>query len=242
MTDTESPSNTVAQKADVVRQIAKALVERRQMRALSIEKVSAYLKIRKQYLLAIEAGDWSQLPGEVYVRGFIKRYATYLGLDGDRLLAPYLQKGSGGTGEAKEQGPLLRSDVNYVWIYVGLAVVALAGLFKFVHIEPSAAPKASAKAPVAATPVPAETSTTSEKAAADIGKHQLDVFSPFPLWLRVTSKDRAFEGFISQGSTWTWKAEGEMTVRMGHTKQVSISFDGQPVAIEPNQKSLKLPE
>src|SRR6478609_8025654 len=33
----------------------------------------------------MEAEEWDVLPGETYARGFIRTYASYLGLDGDRL-------------------------------------------------------------------------------------------------------------------------------------------------------------
>ncbi|AGJ01577.1 unknown [Rickettsia prowazekii str. Madrid E] len=38
----------------------------------SLNQVSSDLKIRKKYLVALEEGDFDVLPGEVYVRGYLK--------------------------------------------------------------------------------------------------------------------------------------------------------------------------
>lgn len=43
-------------------------------------------KIQKKYLIAIEEGQFSELPGTFYVRAFVKQYADVVGLNGDELL------------------------------------------------------------------------------------------------------------------------------------------------------------
>ncbi|WP_064429303.1 helix-turn-helix domain-containing protein [Rickettsia sp. Tenjiku01] len=44
----------------------------------TLNQVSSDLKIRKKYLVALEEGDFDVLPGEVYVRGYLKLYLDYL--------------------------------------------------------------------------------------------------------------------------------------------------------------------
>lgn len=39
---------------------------------------SDLIKIRKKYLVALEEGDFDVLPGEVYLRGYLKLYLDYL--------------------------------------------------------------------------------------------------------------------------------------------------------------------
>ena len=53
---------------------------------LSVDHIVQDTKIRSKYLLAIEAGDFHVIPGEVYLRGFIKTYAKYIGMDGAALI------------------------------------------------------------------------------------------------------------------------------------------------------------
>jgi cytoskeleton protein RodZ len=40
-------------------------------------------RIRARYLAALEEEDFDELPGDAYAAGFLRTYATYLGLDGD---------------------------------------------------------------------------------------------------------------------------------------------------------------
>jgi hypothetical protein len=53
---------------------------------LSLKEVENMTSIRMNYIKAIEEGQGNQLISPVYAQGFVKQYATFLGLDGDRLI------------------------------------------------------------------------------------------------------------------------------------------------------------
>lgn len=61
--------------------IGALLRERREALGASLAEVEAATKIRQKYLSALEADEWQQLPGEVVGRGFLRNYASYLGLE-----------------------------------------------------------------------------------------------------------------------------------------------------------------
>jgi cytoskeleton protein RodZ len=65
------------------------LREARNRRKVELSEVEAATRIRLRYLRAIEDEEWDVLPGGVYTRGFIRTYASFLGLDGDRLVEDY---------------------------------------------------------------------------------------------------------------------------------------------------------
>jgi cytoskeleton protein RodZ len=65
------------------------LREARNRRRVELSEVEAATRIRFRYLRAIEDEEWDVLPGGVYTRGFIRTYASFLGLDGDRLVSDY---------------------------------------------------------------------------------------------------------------------------------------------------------
>lgn len=65
------------------------LREARGRRKLDLAEVEAAIKIRVRYLQAMENEEWDALPGDAYARGFIRTYAIYLGLDGERLADEY---------------------------------------------------------------------------------------------------------------------------------------------------------
>jgi transcriptional regulator with XRE-family HTH domain len=69
--------------------IGATLREARNRRKIGLSEVEAAIKVRVRYLQAIENEEWDALPGGAYTRGFIRTYAAYLGLDGDRLAEDY---------------------------------------------------------------------------------------------------------------------------------------------------------
>jgi len=69
--------------------IGATLRETRSRRKVSLDEVEAATKIRARYLQALENEEWDVLPGGAYTRGFIRTYASYLGLDGERLAEEY---------------------------------------------------------------------------------------------------------------------------------------------------------
>ena len=69
--------------------LGNTLREARQQRGLSLNDVERAIRIRKKYLEGLEAEDFEALPAPVYVKGFLRTYAHYLGLDPLPLLALY---------------------------------------------------------------------------------------------------------------------------------------------------------
>jgi transcriptional regulator with XRE-family HTH domain len=55
----------------------------REAKGLDLYRAERDTKIRVRFLSALENGDYAELPGDVYARGFLRNYATYLGLDPD---------------------------------------------------------------------------------------------------------------------------------------------------------------
>jgi cytoskeletal protein RodZ len=70
-------------------QLGELLKEARQNKGVSLEQVEEEIKIRKKYLQALEEEDFSIMPSEVYVKGFLRNYAIYLGLDPEEVRALY---------------------------------------------------------------------------------------------------------------------------------------------------------
>ncbi len=75
--------------------IGERLRNARQTRGLSLEEIEAGTRIRRRYLEALEAEAFDEVPGPAYVKGFLRTYATYLGLSPDDLVALYPELASG---------------------------------------------------------------------------------------------------------------------------------------------------
>lgn len=70
-------------KEDILLEVGRLLKGERQRTSTSIDTVANALNLRESYLKALEAGDWSNMPGEVYALGFLRQYADYLNLNLD---------------------------------------------------------------------------------------------------------------------------------------------------------------
>ncbi len=67
--------------------IGQQLRQARQERKLSLLQVAQATHIRQHYLEAMEAGDFAHLPSKAQARGFLRAYASYIGLDANVLLS-----------------------------------------------------------------------------------------------------------------------------------------------------------
>jgi len=63
-------------------EIGNSLREARLRQGLEFPEIEQRTKIRSKYLRALEEEQFDVLPGETYVKGFLRSYAEYLGLDG----------------------------------------------------------------------------------------------------------------------------------------------------------------
>jgi cytoskeleton protein RodZ len=63
-------------------EIGSSLREARVRQGLEFAEIETGTKIRGKYLHALEDEHFDVLPGETYIKGFLRTYAEYLGLDG----------------------------------------------------------------------------------------------------------------------------------------------------------------
>lgn len=72
-----------------VSDLGQLLRKARMEKKISLDDLQEATKIRKRYLEAIEDGDYKIMPGNFYVRAFIKSYAEAVGLDPNEVLRLY---------------------------------------------------------------------------------------------------------------------------------------------------------
>ncbi|MBC7254559.1 MAG: helix-turn-helix domain-containing protein [Chloroflexi bacterium] len=61
----------------------------REAKGLSLRQVEEATHIRREFLQALEEGRSADLPDDVYARGLVKNYASFLGLDPSEMVAAY---------------------------------------------------------------------------------------------------------------------------------------------------------
>jgi cytoskeletal protein RodZ len=62
------------------------LLSARERKGVDLYRAERDTKIRARYLAALERGEYRELPGAVYTKGFLRNYALYLGLDPEDVI------------------------------------------------------------------------------------------------------------------------------------------------------------
>lgn len=89
--------------ADYGPNLPERLLTARERKGVDLYRAERDTKIRARYLAALERGDYKELPGAVYTKGFLRNYALYLGLDPDDVLLQWRRERV----ESKEVEPVI---------------------------------------------------------------------------------------------------------------------------------------
>jgi hypothetical protein len=73
-------------------EIGNSLREARERQGLGYPEIELATKIRAKYIRALEEEDFPSIPGDAYIRGFLRTYADYLGLDGEIYVDEYASR------------------------------------------------------------------------------------------------------------------------------------------------------
>ncbi|GEO57555.1 helix-turn-helix domain-containing protein [Companilactobacillus bobalius] len=126
-------------------EIGQKLRNARIKKGYTIDDLQQITKIQKRYLIAIEEGQFDHLPGDFYVRAFIKQYSDAVGISSDDLLEEYKADipNSQPSQEAAQQETKTRSIKeesnsffsnlgNYIpQIVVGIVVIVIIAVIAF---------------------------------------------------------------------------------------------------------------
>jgi cytoskeleton protein RodZ len=113
-------------------EIGNSLREARLRQGLEFPEIEHTTKIRSKYLRALEDEQFDVLPAQTYVKGFLRTYAEYLGLDGQLYVDEYNSRYVAGEDEnplratrSSSNGPERRIQTGLVFAVVaGIAILA----------------------------------------------------------------------------------------------------------------------
>src|SRR5579885_991011 len=235
--------------------IGERLRSARLARGLSLDDVEAGTRIRRRFLEALEREEFDELPGPVYVRGFLRIYGEFLGIPAEELLAQC----PGSTAPRTLRGTPVDVRITPVMprsrarrVASGIALVLGAGavlvaytlygqIREFAMTPPppqsggGGLPAPSSPSPLTPSPGgPAPPSTAPTPGTA--GGPELS--SPIRLvvvatdrsWVRtVADGTTVFEGFLSAGDRQTWEARRTLTIRIGNASALDLTVNGYPL-------------
>jgi transcriptional regulator with XRE-family HTH domain len=213
----------------------------REARHLSLSEVSEQLHIRSVYLEALEAEHWALVGAPVYVRGFLRTYARYLGLEPEPAVAEYNATLEHAPAAAPERRRYSRRAVRRVnaspWLW--LAALAAAVLVGFVgynyfelrsshHTLALAGPIASeAAAPEPATSPEAAAPRVAERALAPGARRTLEVHLTSTTWLLVEiDGSKRLEGTFPPGTRRAFHGTFA-DIRTGNAGGVELTVNGK---------------
>ena len=67
--------------------VGQKLHDTRVRKSLTVDEIAAATKIQSRFITAIERGEYDKLPSASYAQGFVRNYASYLGISQKEILA-----------------------------------------------------------------------------------------------------------------------------------------------------------
>lgn len=213
------------------------LRQAREASGMTVEQLASLTKLNPQFIEALEKGRWDLLPGQVYLKPFVKSCAEVLHLDLKELYC--LINGVDGrepsTTIAQPEPPGSKKKFDYripVVIVIGAIVVAL--IYFTVKSR-----EGDLLSPQLSEVVPAESVTPKKEvkwerpwerpALWEMGedRHRFRLESSDTVWARILSDgDTTFDGILNPGSALTFTSKEDFMVSLGRNDCVSGYFDG----------------
>ena len=223
-------------------EIGNSLREARLRQGYELPRVEADTKIRAKYLRALEEERFEVLPGETYVKGFLRTYAEYLGLDGQLYVDEFNSRFT------REEEPLARErprrQSRSRAVESNFVVVALAGIIAVTILVVVAWKFGSSDTgtptdlPNALPTTSASTDTTKTKPSGNAG-HRIKkarlVLSAVggDCWLQVRARSATgkllYEGTLQAGQVQRFVDDKRLWLQLGNPTYLHASLNGKNV-------------
>ncbi|HVF11776.1 MAG TPA: RodZ domain-containing protein [Actinomycetota bacterium] len=220
--------------------IGQRLKSAREALPASLYQAARQTKIRVDFLEHIERDNFRFLSGAAYVKGMVRAYAKWLGLDDeiiavefDRLTAqrpePAIHKI---IQEPAQRAPRAQAPK---WVIAGgvaasaLLVLSLIGVMNPIN-EVASPPAATESQQAAAGPSPSGAPPTVAQVPVVEGVHLTITITGPKSWLRVQADGKEpaiFEGTLFTGNTKTFDGVGELRVTIGDLGAVKVQLNGR---------------
>ncbi len=230
-------------------EIGEALRNARLEQKISLDKIENDTKIRKRYLEAMENEEWSVFPGKVYLRGFLKTYSAYLGLNEKEILDTFANNlvEENKTQPLPEKIEMPGRPRRKLSIIVGIiAVLLLAASQHFYqnfisdpHTDQDSVPQITDKQEtgdlenenpaVVAEEGDAENPEETPRDNGDLATQEIDDFSlqikgvQDRCWVQVNDGEKViYEGTLTEGQEQTFTGLTKVTLRLGNAGNVKM--------------------
>jgi transcriptional regulator with XRE-family HTH domain len=225
--------------------VGQYLRQEREKRNISLETVAKVTRITRENLEALEKDDFQKISAPVFVRGFLRNYANYLGLDPKDLVDRYdAQSDLLNIPRAKEVSQPTREENRGSKYIVFLAVLLVGVGISFYLIQKSSTPPSPPAAisppsgPTVQQPSPKgivppgkaiSKAIHPDKEKPGEGRHVLKAVVTEKTWMRVRADDQQiFDVLLQPKETVTWTARSRFAITVGNAGGVELSLNGIP--------------
>jgi cytoskeleton protein RodZ len=240
----------VATIATVSTGIGDTLRVAREEQGRTLEDAARTLRVRTDYLRALEDERFDVFGGDIYAKGFLRNYAAELGLDPQPLLDTYRREVSHDDvhatqlvgGVAAPKAPRSAPPPWIAWILV--TVVVLAVLAFIGGALGGRSPQVATDEPAGPPPSPAPTAPAEDDPDEDpddeveeeVEEEPEPEFDGIELllafeeasWTQVTIDGTVvFERTVQAGETEPFEGDREVTVRYGNAGGVRVQLNGE---------------
>lgn len=222
--------------------VGEILRSEREKKGLTIKEIEIATSIRTVYITAIEEGNYGIIPGEVYLKGFIRNYANFLGLDSQQIIDLYRQSQNPVVTAADEVNTINKStkedpvkEMNPSrsgkWLAVSVLLVCLTGGAWWYQNTSESVPEQPKGDNHMQQPAPAMPSqAVKEQSSVPSPAKPVIIIAKYSdqCWTLVTAGNKIiYEGTPRAGDTLTWEAEQNITVKAGNAGGIDIVYNGQ---------------
>jgi cytoskeleton protein RodZ len=215
-------------------EIGNSLHEARSRRGIDFPEAELATKIRGKYLRALEDERFELLPAQTYIKGFLRTYAEYLGLDGQLYVDEYNSRfGAGDDSDSRARRSAVRPQRRNRRIETNVVLISLAAI-AVVTIVVIAAWKSTGSSPPAAptTPVVTKAKVTPRRVAPP-----LLLVKPLRGSAHVTVRrggangSVAFDGTLQKGNHPVSLQGGRLWLQIDSPENVRLEVRGRVVHV-----------
>ncbi len=234
------------------------LRRQREIREIGLREIADSTKISLRYLEALEQDRFEVLPAPVFAKGFLREYASFVGLDTDEVVNYYLAAVAGEAGETEvDQVPEAPPVPSPPWalILTGLAIVvfaAVGGLNWYLDRSQDDAASVPPMAPPArqsalgGEALSGEATATAANATTGAAAEPADVAAPLPIAVTVDFTQSCWvEAYVDgervrselrvQGESLRFEAQNEVRLALQNLAGAAVEING--VAYRPPVKN-----
>jgi cytoskeleton protein RodZ len=207
------------------------LKAKREELCLNIKEIADRLKIRADYLAAIEDDMFDKLPAPVYTMGYIRSYAAYLRVDADSVVRFYREHSSQPNHSTIIPLAHFRKKSPRI-VYVFLLIPVLVALFfARSYVLSGSVARTPADLDKVGTMKTVPEQDTAQQPTVTVpqpSEHSLIVTATARTWVSIRFQDGSEEEVtLQRGDTKSWQFREEASLRIGNAGGIKINFDGK---------------